>query len=227
MAVSIGKARVPINGVDFKYNRGILWEHAAGGLTFYRSDFATYVNGMCYRVAMRMSVRDASGATGNPPLPLPNRADLDIELILDVLTTFKVSPQADGVMDTPAPCQTHSAELVISTAQQQASVGDAIEINVTFHNTGCALLGLPRYYLMVEQEPDLPALLPQEIAPVDHSLAVPPEGSDQVTFLLQAAAPGNATLSATVSFEAHLGYPGPAYWATASSEKTSILVSPR
>ena len=74
-------------------------------------------------------------------LPLPNRADLDIEAILDVLTSFKVSPQADGVMDTPAPCQTHSAESVISTSQQQASVGDAIEINVTFHNTGCACAG--------------------------------------------------------------------------------------
>ena len=130
-------------------------------------------------------------------------------------------------MDTPVPCQTHSAELVISTAQQQANVGDAIEINVTLRNTGCATLGLPRYYLMVEQEPNLPALLPQEIAPVDHSLAVPPEGSDQATFLLQAAAPGNATLSAIVSFEAHLGYPGPAYWATASSEKATIQVSAR
>ena len=34
---------IPINGMDFKYNRGMLWEHAAGGLSFYRSDFAAFM----------------------------------------------------------------------------------------------------------------------------------------------------------------------------------------
>ena len=82
---------IPINGVDFKYFQGKMWEQAMGGLSFFRSDFATFNKELCYRIALRMAVRDDSGVSGNPPKPTPDRDDLDIEVLLNVLSTFKIT----------------------------------------------------------------------------------------------------------------------------------------
>jgi hypothetical protein len=82
---------IPINGVDFKYFQGEMWEQVMGGLSFFRSDFATFSKEYCYRIALRMAVRDDSGVSGNRPKPTPDRDDLDIEVLLNVLSTFKIT----------------------------------------------------------------------------------------------------------------------------------------
>jgi hypothetical protein len=216
-----------LNGIDFKYNQGELWEHAMGGLSFYRSDFAAYIDDMCYRVALRMGVRVASGATGNAPLPTPDRTDLDIDVLLDTLSTLQINRNESKAPAVTAalPCQTHSAAADIATPQQNVSAGDVVEVKVALQNSGCASLGLPKYHLNIEEQAKSPAF--KEVAPdaVTHYLLIPPGGKDEITFLLPSLAPGSAVLSASITFEVHLGYPGPAYWASASSEELPIQVN--
>jgi hypothetical protein len=59
-----------------------------------------------------------------------------------------------------------------------------------------------------------------------HSLGVHPGQSDAAEFDLTAAASGQATLTATVGYEVHLGFPGPAYWgATGTNTPLIIMVA--
>ena len=60
---------------------------------------------------------------------------------------------------------------------------------------------------------------------VTHGLAVAPGQSDSVEFVLQAAQVGSGALQASVSFEVHIGYPGPAYWGGATSAPVNIAVT--
>lgn len=48
--------------------------------------------------------------------------------------------------------------------------------------------------------------------------------SDTAEFAMTASAPGSVTLAASVSFEVHIGYPGPAYWGYAASPPLTIEV---
>jgi hypothetical protein len=68
-----------------------MWEQALGGLSFYRSYLAAFSNEFCYRIALQMAVRDDPNVSGNPPKPTPDRDDLDNEVLLNMLSTFKIT----------------------------------------------------------------------------------------------------------------------------------------
>jgi len=140
-------------------------------------------------------------------------------------TSLPPPPEPIITVVSPLPtCQDYSSKVDISTPNQSVTVGDQVEVIVTFQNMGCATLGLLKYYLLFETLTDEPVLTPAQPAPVEHPLAVQPDGSDQVVYSFQAVRAGIVKLSATISFEAHLGYPGPAYWVTSSSNQLEIEV---
>jgi len=124
-------------------------------------------------------------------------------------------------------CQQHAAEMTIATSSPEIRVGELVTITLSLTNTGnCAMLGLPKYTLVTSADPAGSLFQPANPAPVDHSLGLDPGKSDTATFTLHAVNPGGAVLSGNASFEVHLGYPGPAYWATAASQTLSINVIP-
>ena len=123
-------------------------------------------------------------------------------------------------------CTQHAAAMDISASKPELRAGEALTVTLTLANTGCALLGLPKYYLATGSDPSNILFEPANPEPVLHTLGIDPGGSDSAAFTLRAVKTGEATLSGTVSFEVHLGYPGPAYWATASSGPLVISIIP-
>ena len=123
-------------------------------------------------------------------------------------------------------CQTHAASMALSTTATTLCVGEKVTVTSTLYNQGCAALGLPLHTPGWESqaaEPIIEALTP---LPVIHYLAVAPGNYDQADFMLQAVGAGQATLRAYASFEVHLGYPGPAYWASSSALPLVITWTP-
>jgi DNA/RNA endonuclease YhcR with UshA esterase domain len=104
-------------------------------------------------------------------------------------------------------------------------VGDSLTISVELANEGCALVGLPLYRLSVRPDGPEPILEPEEPEPVERTVGLDPGGSDTAEFALRAVRAGSATLTTRVSFEVHLGYPGPAYWSSSAAEPVLITVS--
>lgn len=128
------------------------------------------------------------------------------------------------VSDTPTlACDHDTATLVLSTNAQNPKVGDAVQVTVTLNNEGCVALGLPQYRLYIASDGSQPILTPAAPEPVVHYLAVNPGQTDSAEFTLTAAASGQAKLTATVSYEVHLGYPGPAYWGSAATGEPLVL----
>jgi hypothetical protein len=150
--------------------------------------------------------------------------------------------QASPATDTPVaeavtsqtPCQTHQESLQVSASSSEIAAGEPVTLTISLQNEGCLALGLPQYRLYIEPvpvqplpgEPILagPIFEPANPAPVVHSLAVPPGGSDTAEFVLLTLRPGSARISAMASFEIHLGYPGPAFWASAASSPVLVRV---
>jgi hypothetical protein len=127
---------------------------------------------------------------------------------------------------TPTPtseCQLHDAALGLSVARTTVRRGEQLTVTVYLSNTGCARLGLPEYRLFVIPEEGGEPLDPVYPASVVHSLAVAPGDGDSAEFTLRAAEAGLVRLEASVSFEAHLGYPGPAYWASCAAEEGIVV----
>ncbi|HBY95550.1 MAG TPA: hypothetical protein DEP84_16600 [Chloroflexi bacterium] len=124
------------------------------------------------------------------------------------------------------PCETHTALMMLEASAPTRTVGDVVTVAARLMNHGCAPLGLPQYRLMIESDQPEPVFDPNEPAPVTHSLGIGPGGSDAAEFVLRAVGPGQATLTASVSYEVHLGYPGPAYWAASSAGPLAISVTP-
>ncbi len=139
------------------------------------------------------------------------------------------SPTSDLTSAQPSPtldCPTHESDVRLSASKTTVKVGEVVEVKARLVNTGCVALGLPQYRLAILNSESKPIFSPDKPDPIIHSLGVPPGRSDQVTYLLEAVSPGKATLSAVVSFEVHLGYPGPAYWGTGSAKELVIQVEP-
>ncbi len=84
-------------------------------------------------------------------------------------------------------------------------------------------VGLPLYRLYLAENADV--LGAPDPAEITHYRMVGSLEEDVAQFTLKAVAPGRAVFGATVSFELHLGYPGPAYWAGAASELTAVTVT--
>ena len=123
-------------------------------------------------------------------------------------------------------CTRHAASMDIAAPGTELHVGDSLTITLTLVNTGCAMLGLPQYYLDTGADAPDGIFDPPSPEPILHSLGIDPGSSDSAAFTLLAARPGEATLAGSASFEVHLGYPGPAYWATAASQQLILRISP-
>jgi len=131
-----------------------------------------------------------------------------------------------GTVPPPTPtCETHTASVQVQPSAQSVPVGQQLIVRVTLLNQGCVALGLPQYTLRVHAPQGQPLFNPPQPEAVVHSLAVAPGQSDSVEFVLQAAQVGSGALQASVSFEVHIGYPGPAYWGGATSAPVNIAVT--
>jgi hypothetical protein len=120
-------------------------------------------------------------------------------------------------------CTTHTASLTLS-APTAVRVGDVVTITARLSNDGCANIGLPLYRLSVQPDGAKSLFDPASPSPVEHYVGIAPGGSDSAVFVLRAIRAGQATVSATASYEVHLGYPGPAYWGISSAVPIIIPV---
>jgi hypothetical protein len=131
---------------------------------------------------------------------------------------------------TPTPtlaCERETASILLSVSTENAKVGDSVKVTVTVNNEGCLTLGLPQYRLYVQSDGPQSMFTPENPEPVVHYLGVDPGQFDAAEFDLTAVSSGQATLTAMVSYEVHLGFPGPAYWgAIGTREPLIIAVAP-
>ena len=162
--------------------------------------------------------------------PIVQPADTVMPTIPPAYTPIPtVAPSSDVPPATIPPtfvCETHTASVIVSADVASPGVGDRVKITVTLKDEGCTSLGMPRYRLEIQSEGAEAVFTPDSPEPITHYLAVEPGQSDTAEFELQAAAAGQATLTVLVSFEVHIGYPGPAYWGGGASEPLVITVAP-
>jgi hypothetical protein len=136
----------------------------------------------------------------------------------------------DVVPDAPpaqnGKCETYTAAMTVSARATTLQAGEVLTVTVTLVNQGCGKLGLPQYRLYVESDEAQPVFIPSNPDPVVHYLGIAPGQSDAAEFVLRAVGSGQATLSASASFEVHLSYPGPGYWGGSSAGPLVITVTP-
>lgn len=131
-----------------------------------------------------------------------------------------------GTVPPPTPaCDTHTASVHVQPSAQSVPIGQQLVVQVTLLNQGCVALGLPKYTLRVHAPQGQPLFNPPQPESVTHYLSVAPGQSDSAEFVLQAAQVGSGSLQAEVSFEVHIGYPGPAYWGYTTSLPIDIAVT--
>lgn len=131
--------------------------------------------------------------------------------------------------DTPSPeptatpvCEHETATLSLSVTAENVKAGEAVKVTLALSNDGCLALGMPQYDLRIQPEGQA-IFEPGDPPQVTHYLAVAPGESDTVEFDITAVAEGEVGLTASVSYEVHLGYPGPAYWGYRSSGEALII----
>lgn len=142
-----------------------------------------------------------------------------------MLSSFRVIVPI-GTVPPPTPaCETHTASVQVLPSAQSVQIGQQLIVRVILLNQGCVALGLPKYTLRAHAPQGQPLFNPPQPESVTHGWAVAPGQSDSVEFVLQGAQVGSGALQADVSFEVHIGYPGPAYWGYASSGPINIAVT--
>jgi hypothetical protein len=157
---------------------------------------------------------------------------MKIKLILLVVLSLSLgaclsSESAESLNPTPTPtlaCEMHTASMMLAASVTVLEVGEAVSVTVTLSNEGCVTLGMPQYWLGVASVEEESIFDPSQPEPVVHYLGVSPGQSDMAEFVLRAVKSGQVTLTASASFEVHLGYPGPAYWA-GSNVKEPLIVT--
>lgn len=181
---------------------------------------------LCCVLLLNACTRSLPAVTSTPPGQPPPTQSAP-EAPLSSTQAIFLPEMSKGFDNQTAPCEQHDASLAISASSPEVRVGENLTITLTLTNTGaCGMLGLPKYTLATSADPAASLFNPASPAPVDHSLGIDPGDSDTATFTLQATAPGMAALAGSVSFEVHLGYPGPAYWANAASPPLTVRVNP-
>jgi hypothetical protein len=138
------------------------------------------------------------------------------------------APTETAVSPTVAPkpeCKTHTASLSLRANQTRLYVRDVLTVTAKLSNEDCGMLGMPQYSLHVEPDgKESPfAAMPESVI---YGVGIAPGQFDTVEFVLRAGRPGEAALTVSASFEFHSGYPGTAYWASASSGPLHIVVIP-
>lgn len=165
-----------------------------------------------------LSVVLSGCAPGQPIDPQPSPKATAVPL---------ASPTETPILSVTPECEKDTASVVLTASADNLNVGDTVKITVTLNNEGCVALGLPQYRLDLQSDSTTSILTPDPPEPVVHYLAVSPGQSGSVEFELTAAAAGQVVLTAAVSYEVHLGYPGPAYWGSAAGgEALEITVTP-
>jgi hypothetical protein len=122
-------------------------------------------------------------------------------------------------------CTAHSASLILTSTDATVQTGQTFTVTARLDNLGCGMIGLPLYRLQWEESAlgQIEELSPTEVL---HYRGIVYREHDEALFTLRALLPGQVTLSCTVSFEAHLGYPGPAYWSGAGSGALLVDILP-
>ncbi len=168
----------------------------------------------------------------NPSSSHAIREDAAIKLPAPVsLRITPASPKIAGMAGTTGDallpqstptCTTHTTAMTLTTNSLSPEIGERLHVTVTLANEGCGQVGLLEYRLNLTQPPY--TLAPESPLSVTHSIALKPGEVDVALFSLQTIGVGDATLQASASFEVHLGYPGPAYWAYDSTKPLSVSV---
>jgi len=150
-------------------------------------------------------------------------------LSLAACTLWQAAVTDEGnVAHDPAsiiPCEHHTAAVTAWSSTERATVGEPVSVTVRIENTGCVMLGLPQYRLNARARDGEPIVDPNTTQPVVHSLGVDSGASDEAVFAVIATRPGVVEVSPSVSFEVHLGYPGPAYWGMAAGDAVRVVVT--
>ncbi|MGW8251607.1 MAG: hypothetical protein ACWGO1_13260 [Anaerolineales bacterium] len=163
-------------------------------------------------------------AIGAPTSP-PNPAQVNQTETSETADINSTPLESANPPDTPsALCESHQAHLQLVPSSSSLRVGDSLTMTATLSSSGCALLGLPKYSLVIHPEGDTSPFEPAAVEPVLHSIGLRDGEQDMAYFILQATAPGEVTIMVTASFEVHLGYPGPAYWAGAASQPLRVII---
>ncbi len=165
---------------------------------------------------MRSVLRHARGLWLIPTFAL--MLSLHAALLKPTSTPTNAAP-----LTTPT-CFTHTTAMTLSVSNALPQVGDVLVVTSTLANAGCGNVGLPEYRLHIQAHP--PVLLPESPPPISHTLSIAPGQSDSAEFTLHVVGDGPVTLTASSSFEVHLGYPGPAYWSGDTSAPLTLTVPP-
>lgn len=124
-------------------------------------------------------------------------------------------------LETPT-CE-HSTAMAIALSDPAPKLGQRITATVSLTNTGDCMVGQPLYTLDVANVQSV-AMFEESENPVLHHTAIYSDEVDSVNFRMLVANTGVFTLTAHVSFEVHVGYPGPAYWGGASAAPVTFTV---
>jgi hypothetical protein len=125
---------------------------------------------------------------------------------------------------TPLPPPDIRFEVRVSKAT--VSVGDVVHVDLVARNAGQGLAGLPQYRLLLRPASSPIVLRPAAPPPVTHA-SVAPGATDTVRYTFVAACPGTVDLLASLSYEVHFGYPGPAtWWSNSASAQLQVLAPP-
>jgi hypothetical protein len=73
-----------LNGLDLKYYGGKYWETGSDGGRFLLGNYASYKNGVCYTIQLRMTALADSAAA-----PTLSREDMDSEVLLNIISTLR------------------------------------------------------------------------------------------------------------------------------------------
>jgi hypothetical protein len=168
---------------------------------------------------------DTGDALTELPLAIPTHSQGFNTYQAQTPPTLTAPPESDVSHDLPTPeCTAHQADLQLLASTSSMMVGESLTLTATLTNSGCAMLGLPKYSFSGMADGDAYLVQPTELEPIIHSVALRDGEHDEAYFTLKAVAPGKAELKVSASFEVHLGYPGPAYWATAASQPVIIEI---
>jgi hypothetical protein len=168
---------------------------------------------------------DTGDALTKLPLAIPTHSPRTYTYQTQAPPTLTAPHESDETHDLPTPeCAAHQADLQLFASTSSLKVGESLTLTATLTNSGCAMLGLPKYSLFGMADGDAHLVQPTELEPIIHSVALRDGEHDEAYFTLKAVAPGKAELKVSASFEVHLGYPGPAYWATAASQPVIIEI---
>jgi hypothetical protein len=83
-AFSPWEGKTLLNGLDLKYYGGKYWETGSDGGRFLLGNYASYKNGVCYTIQLRMTALADSAAA-----PTPSREDMDSEVLLNIISTLR------------------------------------------------------------------------------------------------------------------------------------------